>query len=209
MIKYILISDGSSDRALINIINYTLKQQFNIDFDGERAEIGLFSRQKVKSLEEKIAVVIDYYEPSLIFIHRDAENQALEKREEEIEVALVCADKTKQYAKIIPIRMTESWLLIDEKAIRKASGNPNGTMNLDIPNIQKLETLSDSKKTLEEILKKASGLTGRRLRDLNTRQSIQIIPEYLEDFSPLEKISSYQHFKKEVSKLNFETSINS
>ena len=35
MIKYILISDGSSDRALINIINYTLKQQFNLDFDGE------------------------------------------------------------------------------------------------------------------------------------------------------------------------------
>lgn len=203
MIKYILISDGSSDRALINIINYTLKQQFNFDFDGERAEIGLFSRQKVKSLEDKIAVVIDYYEPTLIFIHRDAENQALEKREKEIEAALNKVDKTKQYAKIIPIKMTESWLLIDEKAIRKASGNPNGTMNLEIPNIQKLETLSDSKKTLEDILRKASGLTGRRLRDLNTRQSIQIIPEYLEDFSPLEKISSYQHFKKEVSKLSF------
>ena len=175
MIKYILISDGSSDRALINIINYTLKQQFNLDFDGERAEIGFFSRQKIKPLEDKIAIIIDYYEPSLIFIHRDAENQPLEKREEEIESALDKADKTKQYAKIIPIRMTESWLLIDEKAIRKASGNPNGTMNLEMPDIQRLESLSDSKRTLEDILRKASGLSGRRLRDLNTRQSIQII----------------------------------
>jgi Domain of unknown function (DUF4276) len=203
MIKYILISDGSSDRALINIINYALKQQFNLDFDGERADLGIFSRKKVKTLEEKIAVVIDYYEPLLIFIHRDAENQPSQKREEEIEKALINADKTKQFAKIIPIRMTECWLLIDEKAIRRASGNPNGNIKLEMPPVNKLESLPNPKKTLEELLEKASGLTGRRLRDLNTRQSIQIIPEYLEEFSMLEKLPSYLHFKQEISKLLF------
>lgn len=203
--KYVLISDGSSDRVLLNIINYTLKQFYDIDFEGERAEFG-FLKEKVSNLNRKIFYAIDLYEPKLIFIHRDAEKQSLENREQEIDSDLesVAEDikKQKLFVKIIPVRMTESWLFIDEKAIRQAAGNPNGKVVLNLPKIKNIEQLSEPKDELERILKIASGLSGRKLRDLHTRHLIQLIPEFIEDFSPLEQFPSYQHFKKQISTLN-------
>lgn len=203
--KYILISDGSSDRVLLNIINYTLKIYSERYFEGQRAELG-FLAEKVKSLEQKIFHAIDLYEPDIIFIHRDAEKQTLESREVEITEAINKLQnivyQNKLFVKIIPVRMTESWLMIEEKAIRKAAGNPNGKIPLNLPKIKNLESLPDPKATLEDLLKSASSLSGRRLRDLNTRHSIQLIPEFIEDFSPLEQIPSYQHFKKQIQSLN-------
>jgi hypothetical protein len=207
MIKYVLISDGSSDRALIKIIDHALKQQFNdFDFEGERADLGLFSRKKIKNLEDKIRITIEYYEPKLVFIHRDVEKESLQKREEEIDKALAIIQKQnteQQYAKIIPIRMTESWLMTNEKAIRAASGNPKGSVALILPKINQLESLPDPKSILEELLRTASGLKGRRLSDLNTRQCIQLITEYVDDFDALEELSSFQYFKKQIVSLSF------
>jgi hypothetical protein len=203
--KYILISDGSSDRVLLNIINYTLKIYSENYFEGQRAELG-FLADKVKTLEQKITKAIEYYEPDIIFIHRDAEKQTLESRETEIQEALDKLEnadfKKKKFVRIIPIRMTEAWLLINEKAIRCAAGNPNGKIPLSIPKIKSLESIPDPKAILEDFLRLASGLSGRKLRDLNTRHSIQLIAEFIEDFSPLDQLSSYLYFKNQIQSLN-------
>jgi hypothetical protein len=37
---------------------------------------------------------------------------------------------------VVPVRMTEAWLLADEFAIRSAPGNPNGTQSLDLPDLR-------------------------------------------------------------------------
>jgi hypothetical protein len=37
--------------------------------------------------------------------------------------------------------MTEAWLLADESAIRCAAGNPNGRVNLNLPDLQAIEDL--------------------------------------------------------------------
>ncbi len=203
--KYVLISDGSSDRVLLNIINYTLKSFTNKNFEGQRAEFG-FLKEKVKNLERKIFYAIDLYEPDIIFIHRDAEKQSLQSRDSEIDKELSKAEayikKQKQFAKIIPVRMTEAWLMIDERAIRAAAGNPNGKKQIHLPRIKNLEDIPEPKDELEKLLQIASGLSGRRLRDLNTRHAIQLIPEYIDDFSALEELPSYQHFKNQIQTLN-------
>lgn len=204
MKKYVLVSDGSSDRALINLINNCLEAQFDIRFEGVRAELGIILRKKTNSLAEKISTAIEWYEPDFVVIHRDAENQSVAKRVQEIEQAIGELNNQKlDFAKIIPIKMTEAWLLIDELAIRKASGNPNGKMPLQLPTLDKLETIPDPKDYLQKLIKQASGLSGRRLRDLNVSQSIQLIPEYITNFDALDVLNSYQHFKEEVKKLPF------
>lgn len=68
------------------------------------------------------------------------------------------------FVPVVPIRMTEAWLLIDEQAIRTASNNPNGIKTLDIPRINRLEHLPDHKNVLFEKIKMASELPSGRLR---------------------------------------------
>ena len=40
---------------------------------------------------------------------------------------------------VVPIRMTESWLLISEPAIRRAASNPRGREVIHLPRLQKME----------------------------------------------------------------------
>ena len=206
-LNYILISDGTSDKALLPIIDYTLqKYHATVSFRGERAD---FSRlpKNPKNLTEKITVAIDLFDPLLLFIHRDTENEKATVRESEIDTAIRSAVKknidNKKYVKIIPIRMTEAWLLMDEVAIRKASGNPNGTVKLSLPKINTLETLPDPKMILEKLIKDSSQLSSRRLKSLNVRFAIQLVSQYIEDFSPLKNLNSYKHFEKQIKDLTF------
>jgi hypothetical protein len=34
---------------------------------------------------------------------------------------------------VVPVRMMEAWLLIDEMAIRRVAGNPNGRIPIELP----------------------------------------------------------------------------
>ena len=49
---------------------------------------------------------------------------------------------------VVPVRMQEAWLLIDEAALRRAAGDPNGTQPLAMPDVQRLEELADPKQLI-------------------------------------------------------------
>jgi len=97
-------------------------------------------------------------------VHRDAEGETLERRV--IEIKGVVADLPDPLVPVVPVRMQEAWLLIDEPALRCAAGNPNGVINLDMPAIDRLEGIPNPKQVLHELLLDASELTGRRRTDL-------------------------------------------
>ena len=80
----------------------------------------------------------------------DAESAPIEEREAEIRKALEKSSVESSVCVVclVPVRMQEAWLLIDEAALRRAAGNPNGTQPLDIPDVQKLEELSDPKQLI-------------------------------------------------------------
>ncbi|MFO7655742.1 MAG: hypothetical protein R6W78_01635 [Bacteroidales bacterium] len=200
--RYILISDGSSDKALLPIIDFLLKSIVpDEDIIGERADLARLPKPP-KRLEEKILTALELYEPDYIFIHRDAEKMLLSERDNEIEIAIqkvrAKTAATNPFFKLIPIKMTEAWLLIDEKAIKHASGNPNSRIRLDMPSIKNLEKISNPKRILEQLIKSASGLSGRRLQSLNLRMHIQLVSMYIDDFSVLEGLVAYKHFKTQV-----------
>ncbi len=100
---------------------------------------------------------------------------------------------------VVPVRMTEAWLLIDEPAIKTASGNPNSDENLDMPDLKKLESEKNPKKTLHDLIKMASKLKGRNLDKLNIHQAVHRVAENINDFSPLKNLSAFQELENEVS----------
>ena len=95
-------------------------------------------------MHEKIQAAVKWYPCDLLFIHRDAEGQSLLERKAEIDEAVSLACKTVAIPPaiaVVPVRMTEAWLLFDIPAIRAAAGNPNGSVDLDLPRLADVEGL--------------------------------------------------------------------
>ncbi|HXE73026.1 MAG TPA: hypothetical protein VNO81_10230 [Candidatus Nitrosotenuis sp.] len=94
--------------------------------------------------------------------------------------------------------MTEAWLLINETALRNAAGNPRGRVSLNMPPLQRLEALADPKAVLHQLLRDASGASGRRLRRFKERDSVQRLGELIEDYTPLRSLPAFQAFESDL-----------
>jgi hypothetical protein len=88
----------------------------------------------------------------------------IDKRRNEITDGMAQCEISWPCVPIIPIRMTEAWLLLDEAAIRSVAGQPSGNMPLGLPVASKVESVPDPKATLQAALRTASGCSGRRLQ---------------------------------------------
>lgn len=199
-LSYTLVCDGSSDKALLPIIDWAIGEiNPNIIPQGVYAELGRL-RHPPKNLTERIEKANGLYPSDIIIIHRDAEKEAIQTREDEIIEAVRSLSPQPLFVAIIPVRMTEAWLFVDEMAIRKAAGNRKSRESLPIPPLQKREKI-DAKMVLEDCLRKASGLTGRRLQKFRTREAIQLIPGSIQDFTPLRKTPSFQHFYESLDRV--------
>ena len=135
--RYTLVTDGSSDRALIPILSWLLQEHgVSQPIQAEWADLRRLQRPP-KKLSERIKWSLELYPCDLLFVHRDAETALLGKRREEIRQAL--AELSNQVWNddwtvcVVPIRMQEAWLLLDETAIRTAAGNPHGHRLLELP----------------------------------------------------------------------------
>ena len=95
----------------------------------------------------------------------------------------------------------EAWLLIDQSAIRRAAGNPNGTVDLVLPPIGQLESITDPKECLYDLLKAACELGGRRLKKFKPFRLVRLIAENISDFSPLRQPSAFRRLETDVRQL--------
>lgn len=196
---YTLISDGSSDRALIPVIDWSLRRCGVSVLHAEWADLRRL-RRPPKGLTERIRTGSELYPSDVIFVHRDAEGDGYEARlQEVVRAASTCAQL--RIVPVIPVRMTEAWLLHDERAIRKAAGNPNGALALDMPKLADLENLPDPKKALIELIRQASGLRSRRLTRLNERECVHLVAEYCDSFEPLLGLSAFAEFTAKLTAL--------
>jgi hypothetical protein len=82
-------------------------------------------------------------------VHRDADNQGWQARRQEIEQAHVESGVECSIIPIIPVTMTEAWLLLDEQAIRDVAGNPNGKTSLSLPKAHEAERIATLKLSCE------------------------------------------------------------
>ena len=194
---YTLVADGTSDDVLLPMLDWSLKQCHVNPVVAQWADFSRIPRQQ--STEDRLRAALDLYPCDVLFVHRDAEKQPADLRRKEIANAL--RRVAVRHVPVVPVRMTEAWLLADETAIRWAAGNPNGTENLNLPDLRRIEDLPDPKRVLHEALAKASGLTARRRGRLPVHQRVHLIPRYIDDYSRLKVLHAFQTLQEDIRTL--------
>jgi hypothetical protein len=151
-------------------------------------------------LIERIKQALDLYPCDLLFVHRDAEKESPAFRAAEIRQALEQIERCPPSMLIVPIRMTESWLLVDEKAIRAAAGNPSGKTPLGLPATTKLESLPNPKQVLFDALRTASELPSSRLRKFYPEEKRHGVTAQMgvDSLVRLRRLTSFQHLEHQI-----------
>lgn len=157
--------------------------------DSVWADLGRLPRPP-KTLPEKITTTLDLYPCDILFIHRDAEKGSFDVRFRQITEA-VRGLNCPPVICVIPVKMQEAWLLFDKEAIRRAAGNPNGLTALNLPRLNKVESLPDPKERLFELILKSSDLKGTRLKKLNLHKCAFLVSQSIADFSPLRSVRAF------------------
>lgn len=195
-LRYTLLTDGSSDRALLPIISWLLRQHCpEFAIQAEWADLYRLP-EKPKQLADRIKCSIELYPCDVLFVHRDAEKVEWKQRIKEIKNALNGIDHPPTVC-VVPVRMTEAWLLHDEKAIRQAAGNPNGKQPLQLPPAASVERLPDPKEVLRDLLLLASGPTIRRRKPDISGFAIRIAG-LTDSFEPLRQLTAFSQFENEL-----------
>jgi hypothetical protein len=202
---FTLLSDGSSDRALIPVLRWLLLQSTAREFSIQWADLRSL-RPAAKLLSARIRQAVALYPCDLLFIHRDAEGEGREVRVAEIRDHLAVAGRHQTAICVVPVRMQEAWLLIDEEALRSAADNPRGRMPLAMPPLKKLEDVPDPKQLLWNLLSTASGLRSGRLRRFGPAPRTHRLADLIEDFSPLRQLVAFQALEDDLRRLLAERS---
>jgi len=202
LLRFTLVGDGSSDRALIPILNWLIRDiAESVPLEAQWADLGLLA-SSAKTLGERVRTAIEYYPCDILFIHRDAERpDGFELRVEEILQA--CTGLENQMSElrwvcVIPVRMTEAWRLIDESAIRRAAGNPQGRKVLGLPSLRQMERV-DAKDVLHKAIREASELAGRKAKKLEVSRAIHDVADYIGDFGQLDNLPSFSRLRADLA----------
>lgn len=201
-LTYTLITDGSSDTTLIHVINWCLRDLYpELPIESQYADFSLLSKKPANGdVRRRIELASKLYPCDLLIYHRDAEKssrQILDERKSEI-LDPLDDDTIAKVVCVIPIRMMESWLLTSESAIKIAANNPNGNIQLNLPSIRSIESLSEPKDMLHGLLVRATENNRRRLRNFNVDRAVHLVAEYTESFEKLRQLSAFNKFEQDL-----------
>ena len=176
---------------MLHVIRWTLRENFS---ELTTLELGTWRRRPSEELPAVIDHAVARWSPDVMFVHRDAETESVDVRWAEIPRSF------ESTVRIVPVRMTETWLLIDEQAIRTAADNPNGSTPLGLPSPSRLEACPDPKRMLHGALVNACERSKRRKkrfeRDVGLR--VQRVAESIPDFSALRQLTAFRAFEQET-----------
>ena len=202
--RFTLLAEGTSDAALQPIILWLWEQHFPEDLvEFQFADLSAYGRP-LRGVAERLPVAIDLFPCEILFIHRDSDKDPPENRQREIAAAIELLPPhcpKPHFIFVIPVKMSEAWMLCDEAAIRKAAGDPNGRMPLNLPARKKIESLPDPKKTLHELLTEAKGLGSQRKAAFRPHASALLVTGHCREFSALRQLSSFQHFEAQIVRM--------
>ncbi len=140
-------------------------------------------------------------EPDIVFVHRDAESEPPDRRRREIDVAARSVGLSGEIVAVVPVRMTEAWLLLDEQAIREVAGRPSGRQPLDLPTPREAERMADPKQRLWEALLAAGSPKGRRRRsfELAFGRHRRVLIERLDINGPVTQLEAWQQLQADIA----------
>lgn len=180
-----LVADGGTDRMLVPIIQWAIHR-----LDPEVEILEPEFRKRAGSVGDFLA---EFSSGSMLaFVHRDAETESVDQRLAEFEGV-----SGNDIVPVIPVRMSEAWLLINAQAIASAAGQPDAQVSL--PRLADLESIADPKRVLGDLLYEAAGSpTGRRAKQFHRDQISRrvSVARHISDFSPLENLSAFRRFQE-------------
>ena len=201
-LRFTLVADGPSDEALIHPLRWLLIHEgVTRPIEPAWADLRQLPHPP-DGLGDRIRWAGQLYPCDILFIHRDAEREARERRVQEIRQALqrLSPDLFGQApcVCVVPVRMTEAWFLFDESAIRRAAGNPAGRTPLSLPHSSIVESLPDPKQHLYSLLQAATERPARRLKRFSLSQAWYRLAESIDDFSPLLRLSAFTAMRADL-----------
>lgn len=196
-LRITICGDGPSDRALIEPTRWLVSE---IVGDRSATYEVLFAEVKATPLAERVRESARLYPCDVLVVHRDAEAELPARRVAEIETARSLARVTETIVPVVPVRMTEAWLLFDQTAIRRAADNPNETVELGLPRLAQIEAVIDPKDLLREVLARASEKRARRLKMFRAemRSRIHRVATLVETYAPLRALGSFSRFEHDL-----------
>ncbi len=197
----LFLAEGSSDAPLGDLVQALLLAR-GVNVSLTRPDFDLLEDRVPRDLGSRMiaARTLMRDDVDVVVIHRDADNVGAEARRGEMVAALDRACSGAPLIPVIPVRMTEAWLLLDEQAIRRVSGNPSGRSDLALPKTLEVERFADPKAKLRECLLTAADVTGRRRERLDRRfdSNRRQLLERLEPEGPVMQLTSWQALLRDV-----------
>ncbi|WP_422755220.1 hypothetical protein [Micromonospora sp. WMMD708] len=199
----LFVAEGSSDAPLAELIE-SLFLERGIEVRLSQPDFSLLGkvhkdvRSRVTAGLRLVGAPVD-----LIVVHRDADNAGRSARLREITRAIDSLHLDSLLIPVIPVRMTEAWLLLDEATIRLVAGNPMGRMNLALPKRHEVEALSDPKGFLQTCLLAAAGETGRRREAVRKRfsQHRRQLLQLLDPSGPVARLDSWKRLLEDINEI--------
>ena len=198
VLVFTVICDGTSDRIFTSIFEWLLDQKLG----GAPFLVGM--AEALPPAGDGLAARVQYaqqaYSSDVLLLHRDSEKESWTDRVAEVEAAMSATDLT-YWIPVVPVRMTEAWLLHDLNAIRRAAGNPNGSGSLQLPKRARWESEPDPKQKLFSALRSASELHGRRLAKFDVHSARARLTNLIDDFSYLRGLPSFDDFESRLDSI--------
>jgi len=196
----LFVAEGSSDMPIADIVERLFFER-GVEVRLRKPDFSLLGkvpkdvRSRLQAGERLADQKID-----LVVVHRDADNAGTTARKNEISNAAATLSSSPRVVPVIPVRMTEAWLILDEESIRFVAGNPRGRSPLGLPNRQEAERHPDPKHLLSTALLQAAEVTGRRRERLSKRffQHRRQLLERLDPHGPVTGLTSWQMLLSEI-----------
>ena len=193
--RFLLACEGQSDAGLVPHIQRLIIGSGETEVDGDPWFYGGPLANKIRTGLQVAEHMVD-----ILFVHRDADSASADARLQEIANAVGEVADTPHWVGVVPVRMTEAWLILDEAAIRTAVGNPNGRTPLQLPTPREAERRADPKGILEDAFLAASETTGRRRQKIKRdfgRLRRQLLVNLPID-GPLAQLTSWARFRDDT-----------
>ena len=193
--RFLLACEGQSDAGLVPHIQRLIIESGETDVDGEPWFYGGPLANKIRTGLQVAEHMVD-----LLFVHRDADSAHGDARLQEIANTVGEVADAPHWVGVVPVRMTEAWLILDEAAIRTAVGKPDSRTPLHLPTPCEAERRADPKGILENALLTASEATGRRRQKIKRdfgrlrRQLLVNLPIN----GPLAQLTSWARFRDDT-----------
>lgn len=195
----LFVAEGTSDLPIADLVE-SLFAAGGMVVDLSRPDFSRLTVSKDVSSRVDAGIRLMAVQPDVVVVHRDADNAGADTRRQEIRRAITRLDYSGAVVPVVPVRMTEAWLLLDQDAIRFVAGNPRGRAQLDLPKRPAAESVADPKQVLRAALLDAASVTGRRRTRLDSRfpQNRRQLLQRLDTEGPVTHLVSWQTMVSDI-----------